>query len=144
MIVVGGSEPDNQEIANGVADKLRITIYPPYIAYGFFTSDRRPLAAVVFNDYTGSNIEMTIVAERGGITRGVLRFIGDYVFCQLGCRRLTVRAKKENKKVKKLALRYGFKYEHVIGKYFPDDDAVLFRMMRDECKWIDHEITKPA
>jgi len=128
---------DNSEaIADFVGKKLKVTFWPPYLALGFSSEDRTKMAAVVFSDYNGSNIEATIYADKGGATRGVIRYVAQYVFGQLKCRRLTVRTKKRNKAVLKLAPRLGFKYETVLVRYYPDDDAVVFRMLREDCKWI--------
>jgi hypothetical protein len=131
MITVEG-----EEVAAFIEKKLGVTISKPYIALGFLTNDKRPLSAFVFNDHTGANIEMTAFAELGGITRGVARYIARYVFEQLGCRRLTVRTKKRNKRVLQLAPRYGFKYEGVAKHFYADDDAVVFRMLKSECPWL--------
>ena len=131
MIVV-----DGPEIGAYVGKRLGVAIAEPFQAIGFLTDDKRPLAAFVFNDFNQSNIEMTIVAEPGGINRQVIRYIANYVFNTSKCRRLTVRTKKRNKRILKLAPRYGFKYECLAKHYFPDDDAVVFRMLRDECRWI--------
>ena len=131
MIVV-----DGPEIGAYVGKRLGVEISPPFQAIGFMTDDKRPLSAFVFNDFNQSNMEMTIVAEPGGITRQVIRYVANYVFNTSKCRRLTVRTKKRNKRILKLAPRYGFKYECLAKHYFPDDDAVVFRMLRDECRWI--------
>lgn len=131
MIVV-----DGPEIGTYVGKRLGVEISPPFQAIGFMTDDKRPLSAFVFNDFNQSNMEMTIVAEPGGITRQVIRYVANYVFNTSKCRRLTVRTKRRNKRILKLAPRYGFKYECLARHYFPDDDAVVFRMLRDECRWI--------
>jgi len=127
---------DGPEIGAYVGKRLGVEISPPFQAIGFMTDDKRPLSAFVFNDFNQSNMEMTIVAEPGGITRQVIRYVANYVFNTSKCRRLTVRTKKRNKRILKLAPRYGFKYECLAKHYFPDDDAVVFRMLRDECRWI--------
>lgn len=131
MIVV-----DGDAIGEYVGNKLGVTISPPFMAVGFMTDDKRPLSAFVFNDFTQSNIEMTVYAEPGGITREVLRYVANYVFNKNKCRRLTVRTKKRNKRVLKLAPRYGFKYECIAKHFFTDDDAVVFRMLKEDCRWI--------
>jgi hypothetical protein len=128
MIVVDG--PD---VVAYMERRLGVKFSQPNIVRGFLTNDAKPLAAVVFSHYTGANIELTVVAER--VTRGVVRFIAAYVFRQLGCRRATVRTKKRNKHAQKMALRCGFKFESVARHYFADDDAVVFRMLKDECRW---------
>lgn len=132
MIVV----PDAPEVIGYVERTLGIKLSPPYHAFGYVTDNGAPLCAVVINDYTGSNCELTIVSERGGLKRPVLRHIANYAFNQLGCRRVTVRTRKRNKPVQKLAQRAGFKFENVASDYFDDDDAVVYRMKRDDCPWI--------
>ena len=128
---------DNQEgLKLFLEQKLKIKFWPPYFALGFATNEKKPICVVLFNEYNGANIELTIYADRGMVTRTVIRYLAEYVFNQLKCRRLTVRTKKRNKSVLKLAPRLGFKYENVVSRYFPDDDAVVFRMLREDCKWI--------
>jgi hypothetical protein len=127
---------DGEIIADYVGQKLGVTFSPPFQAFGFMTDDKRPLSAFVFNDYTYSNIEMTLYAEPGGINRAVMKYVANYVFVKSGCRRLTVRTKKRNKRVLQLAPRFGFKYESVAKHFYPDDDAVVFRMLKHECPWL--------
>ena len=131
MIVV-----DGEIIANYVESKLGITFSPPFQAIGFMADDKRPLSAFVFNEFNHSNMEMTVVSDPGGITRPILKYVANYVFVKSGCRRLTVRTKKRNKRVLQLAPRFGFKYESVAKHYFPDDDAVVFRMLKEDCAWL--------
>jgi len=127
---------DGAPVAAFIEDKLNIKLSEPYTAFGFVSNDKRPMCAFVFNDRSDANMEMTVFAEPGGITRGVLRYIANYAFNKNNCRRLTVRTKKRNKTVLKLAPRFGFQYECVAKHFFTDDDAVVFRMLRDDCKWL--------
>lgn len=131
MIVVEGDE-----VTSFVEKKLGITISKPNMALGFLTGDKRPLAAFVFNDYSGANVELTALAEPGGLTRGVLRYVAKYAFEKLKCRRVTVRTKKRNKRVLRIANRFGFAYENVAKDFYEDCDAVVFRMLRKDCKWL--------
>lgn len=136
MIVI----KDEPSIAAYIERRLGVKISEPRIVLGFMTDAKKPLAGVVLNDYSGANIEMTVVAEPGGMTRGLCRYIANYVFNQLNCRRLTVRTKKRNKRVLKIAERGGFTFEGIAKRFFPDDDAVVYRMFKDECRWL----KKPA
>ena len=131
MIVVDGAE-----IGTYVGSRLGVTICPPFQAIGFLTDEKKPLAAFVFNEFNHSNMEMTIVAEPGGITRQIIRYVAHYVFVKNDCRRVTVRTRKRNKHILKLAPRYGFKYECIAKQFFPDDDAVVFRMLKEDCRWL--------
>ncbi len=132
MIVVEGPE-----VGPYIGKRLGITLNEPYTAFGFMTNDKRALAAFAFNEFNGSNIEVTGIVEPAGLTRQVLHYLGEYVFGKCQCRRLTMRTKKRNKEMLQLAPRLGFKYECVAKHYFSDDDAVVFRMLRDECPWLD-------
>lgn len=135
MIVRTGEEVP--EIKAFLERKLGMTISNPARVFGFTSDDgQRPLCAVAFNNYSGASIEMTIIAEPGGITRGVLRYLAHYVFVTSGCRRLTVRTKKRNKPAQKMAVRFGFTYESVAKHDFRDDDAVVFRMLKAECRFL--------
>lgn len=127
---------ESEAIVGFIENKLGAKFAPPYQAFGFVSDDNRPLCAFLFNDHTGANIEMSVFAEPGGITRGVLRYVANYVFNSNQCRRLTVRTRKRNKRVLKIAPRYGFTYESVMKGYYADDDAVVFRMLRPDCKWL--------
>lgn len=132
MIVV----PDAPEVIAFAEKKLGVKIAPPCQAFGYLADDGRALAAIIVNDYNGSNCELTIVADKSGFTRGVLRHIASHVFNKLGCRRATVRTKKRNKALLRSIPRYGFTYEGVARHFYHDDDAVVFRMLRDGCPWI--------
>jgi RimJ/RimL family protein N-acetyltransferase len=127
---------DGEEIGSYVGSRLGVTIFPPFKAIGFLADDKRPLAAFVFNEFNQSNMEITVVAEPGGITRQVIRYVANYAFNTSKCRRLTVRTKKRNKHILQLAPRYGFKYECIAKHFYPDDDAVVFRMLKSDCRWL--------
>lgn len=127
---------ENEAIVPFIEQKLQAKFSPPYQAFGFVSELGRPMCAFVFNDCTGGNIEMSVFAERGGITRGVIRYVANYAFGKNNCRRLTVRTRKRNKRVLQLAPRYGFTYESVMKHYYTDDDAVVFRMLKQDCKYL--------
>jgi RimJ/RimL family protein N-acetyltransferase len=127
--------PDAPEVIGYVERTLKIKIAPPAQAFGYVTDDGKAVAAIVVNDFTGANCELTIVAERP-VTRAIIRHIAGHAFKKLGCRRVTVRTRKRNKLVQHLALRLGFKFETVAQHFYEDDDAVVYRMKREDCPWI--------
>lgn len=126
----------NEAIVGFIESKLKAKFCPPYQAFGFVSDAGKPMCAFVFNEHTGSNIEMSVFSEPGGITRGVLKYVANYVFNKSRCRRLTVRTRKRNKRVLKVAPKFGFTYESVMKHYYPDDDAVVFRMLREDCRFL--------
>ena len=129
MIVI----ENDDAVTNYIERTLDIKVDRPCISFGFMTDDKSALCAILCNDFNGSNIEITMVSQR--VTRGVLAWIANYAFNHAKCRRITVRAKKRNKRSIRFITRVGFRYEAVIKRYFSDDDAVLFRMYPEDCRW---------
>jgi hypothetical protein len=120
-----------------IAGRLGVHLTPPFQAMGFLGGDGRPLAAALFNGFNGSSIEVSIVAEPGGLTRSVIRYVAQYAFVHCGCRRLQAHVSKRNKRMLRLMPRLGFKFEAVAAGYYPDSDAVVFRGLANEQRWID-------
>ena len=55
---------------------------------------------------------------------------------QLGKRRITAYMLASNKKAISFAENIGFCYEGTQRHFYVDDDAVVYRMKRDDCPWI--------
>lgn len=136
MLIAAG-----ENVAEYLGRRLGITFHPPYYAVAYGTDTGRPLAAVLWNDYSGRNgsIEINIAVEPGGLTRGVLHSLADYAFVLNDCRRVQAHVKRSNKPMLKLMKRLGFTYESSAPCYYPDDDAVVFRMLRSTCRWIKND-----
>lgn len=126
-----------ETIAAWLEERFRTKFHPPYTAMGFAADNGRPLCAVIWNDYTpGGNIELTMLAEPGGITRGVIRYLAHYAFVTNQCRRVQVHVRKSNVMLLRLMPRFGFKYETVAPCFYADEDAVVFRMLARDQNWI--------
>jgi hypothetical protein len=122
-----------------VGEKIGTKIMPPYVAIGA-TSDGVDLCAgAVFNDYTGSNLEITLAADHG-LTRGNIRAAMHYAFVQIGVVRLSAKTKRSNKIVQRMLPRMGFKFEGVSARYFgpnKSDDAMRFVLFSEDArKWL--------
>jgi len=70
-----------------------------------------------------------------------LYVIFDYPFKQLDCKQAFIRVKAKNEKSLKLVRSLGFKDLVTIEDVFPDDDMVVLRMKREECRYLN---IKPA
>lgn len=76
-------------------------------------------------------------ASRGRwMTRTLLRMVASYIFDQLECSAVIGEAPANNAYVCGLNERVGFKRYARIEGYFPDGDLVIYRMLKDECRWI--------
>lgn len=124
----------HEKVAGWASRKLGIKFVQPFTAIGFEDEKGLPRGAVIFNDYTGENIEISIV---GLWTKKMFRIIGDYTFNQLKVNRVTARTRFDNHKVVSVMIRAGFRVEGKLRSYYPDGgDAVLFGMLRKECNWL--------
>lgn len=73
----------------------------------------------------------------GAISNGTVRQMFQAVFGPLGVHRLEVRTPRRNKKVRKAALKYGFKFEAVAREdYGPRQDGFVYSMTAPECRWL--------
>lgn len=92
-----------------------------------------------FTEYQGQrNIVMSAAFDSPAwCTRKTMRRLYGYPFLQLGCRRMTTITRADNVAARSADERMGFKQEGVIRCYFPGDvDAILYGMLREECRWI--------
>lgn len=123
-------------VADWVGDRLGVLIVPPYTALGVIDARGALRGGAVFNDYNGSNIEVTI-AGPGAMQRGVLRAGFHYVFAQLGCERVSAKTRRSNAVMRKMLPRLGFRWEGLARRYYGPargDDACLYGMLKADCK----------
>jgi len=70
-------------------------------------------------------------------TKHVLRSVCNYPFLQLGCLRVSAVIARKNKRSRKMVERIGFKLEGVIRKGFVTEDAMLYGLLRPECRFLE-------
>lgn len=111
-------------------ERLGESFSPPGSCMGL-ERDGKIVAAAVFTFFTGPNIDVSVAGS--GWTRGFAREVGRYVFCQLGCLRMTVRTEQTD--VVRYAVRLGGRIEGVLRDFFgPGRDAVLVGILRRDWK----------
>lgn len=93
-------------------------------------------AGVLYEDWNGANIVCHIAGDGNWATKEYLNVIFDYPFNQLGVRRITCPVASTNIKSINLVRRMGFTLECSLAQAIPDGDLHLFRMFKDECKYI--------
>jgi RimJ/RimL family protein N-acetyltransferase len=94
------------------------------------------LGGVIFISYRRTDIETLWAGEPGWLTRGNLRSIFTYPFEQLGVRRVTGIIHRKNKQARKIAEKIGFKLEGVCRQAFNNGDAIVYGIIKQECRWI--------
>lgn len=138
IIQSSSQEPIGVQLGKEFSLKIGRMIVPPFHVIGFIRN--KALEAIfLFNDYTGSNIEIHAWAP-GTITRLKWRFILNYVFNELKCNRLSVKFMPTDTRLKKILPRLGFVYEANLRYYYGpsrDNDALVYYVDCEQAgKWI--------
>lgn len=127
MIVTG------EHVAEFVARHVQSRFVPPFTAIGV-ERDGAIVAGIVFNCWTGPDIELTVASLPGGVSRTLLRAAADYVFRQSGCIRASFTT--ENRSVVELAKRLGGQTEgrkrHLYGR---GRHGVVLGILREDWKF---------
>lgn len=127
---------DDPRVVAWVEERIGTNFVTPHTSMGFLRPDGLLGSAFVFDNFTGPNINISVAATPGGITRAALRTVCTYAFKQNKCRRITSLVAHDNEPSLSLTKRLGMTEEGRLKDYFPEADAVIMRMTRDECRWI--------
>lgn len=128
----------DEAVASWVGSKLGHPLCPPYTALGWIDDNGTLRIGFVFHRYIpNGNIEID-VASTAGWTRGVLRTVCAYAFNGLGVQRMTAVTRLDNKRVRSILERAGFRFECVMRQFYgPQGDAMQFRMFKSDAKrWL--------
>ena len=148
-VICGAAVGLDAQLGDWVAARLPITTdhrdFGPFTTMGVFDvrDGRQPalIAAAVFHRYRQFDLEITFAADTPRwATRGVIRAILQYPFVQLGCERVTTIVGRRNKRSRKLQRGLGFREEGIVRRgYDGRQDAVIYGMLRCECRWLEDE-----
>jgi len=97
------------------------------------------IAGVVYNNYNGNNIVMSVAAEpeQYWATREFLMCVFRYPFIQLGLPRVTSFVEAGHDKSLILNKKLGFQQEGVMRCASDNGgDLIMFGMLKAECKWL--------
>jgi RimJ/RimL family protein N-acetyltransferase len=100
----------------------------------------RLLGGVVYNNYRPNIGDVTVnfaFDDPRWATPSVMGSVCAYPFIQLGCKRVTALVRRKNKRSREFIEKaIGFKLEGCARKGFGDDDAMLYGLLRHECRWL--------
>lgn len=104
------------------------------------------VAGVAYTDFNGVNLNMHVVAVPGKrwLTREYLWTCFDYPFNQCKVRRVTGLVGEGNKEARKFDEHLGFELETTLKHAHPTGDLLVYRMFREQCKWIGRDTFKRA
>jgi RimJ/RimL family protein N-acetyltransferase len=141
VIVRPDTPEDRAFVVSYIAGKIRTTPEAlvgqmPFEVLAAVGSDGSLLGAVLYTNFRDQSIEMTSAGTPGWLTRTHLREFFGYPFNQLGVRRVTGIVHRKNKHARNINERLGFKLEGVCRHGFKDGDAMIYGMLKQECRWI--------
>ena len=95
------------------------------------------LGGMIFYGHTGKSISVHIAGfSPTWITRDLLWISFDYPFIQLKCANLFCQLRSRNFKALDFIKKIGFKQEVIIPEVYPDEDMIVGRLRKDECRWL--------
>jgi RimJ/RimL family protein N-acetyltransferase len=116
-----------------VAKRIGINGFGPSTAIGV-QRDGQLIAGAVYHDYRDGQIEASIASDSPRwATRSVLYSLFAYPFNQCDANRLLVM--KMNKQL-------GFVPEGILREMYYPNDAIIWGMLKKECKWITKKETE--
>jgi hypothetical protein len=110
-----------------------VKIFEPFTGLVLIDDEGRADGACIFNNYDGRDVHFTCVNNhRMRMTDA--RVVATYVFDKLGCHRCTAITRRHNWPARKALRQLGFKIEGFLREHFPDDDAVIYGVLKSEQK----------
>jgi RimJ/RimL family protein N-acetyltransferase len=119
-----------------VAKRIGIRGFGPSTAIGV-QKDGQLIAGAVYHDYRDGQVEASLSADSPKwATRSVLFSLFAYPFIQMDANRLLVTCDESNKKAMKMNRQLGFTPEGILRQMYYPNDAIIWGMLKDECKWL--------
>lgn len=122
----------DERVAAYVGERVGAIINPPYTAAGL-ERDGRIVAGIIFNCFTGFDVEVTVAGEPGAFTKDFVRQAARYVFETLGCLRFSITTEQPH--VIEIAERLGAQVEgrkrNLFGK---GRDGTVLGLLKEDWK----------
>jgi hypothetical protein len=125
-----------------VAAKAGCKYQPDDVAIGWERNGRL-VAGVMYNEYNEANIHIHSRVD-GYVPMQFYWTIFDYPFKQLGVKRLSGIVYSTNLKAQKLNEHLGFQREAILRNYFPEANAIVYVMFKDDCRFLGEKYVRFA
>lgn len=121
----------DDRVARFVSDALSVGFVPPYTCMGI-ERNGEIIGGVILNVFEGADLHISVAGR--GWTRSFYRAVGQYVFGQLRCERMTVIT--EYPDVVRLGERLGGQIEGCLRNHFGRGrDGFIVGLLKDEWKY---------
>ena len=131
MIVSG------QKVVDWVMEGETLPTFGKIIGIGV-EKEGKIVAGVIFSDYNGANICMHVRSDKSKkwLSREYLNAIFDYAFNVANVTRITGLVSEDNEEAQRFDEHVGFQLETRLKDAHPKGDLLIYRMYRNECRWI--------
>lgn len=100
--------------------------------------DGRMIGGLLFNNYAGFMVDMHLATtDKRWANKRILKAGFEMAFGHLKCKRVNMMCSKDNRSMRKLALRLGFKQEgcHKMA-HLGTTDAISYGLLKTDCRWL--------
>ncbi|MAN62781.1 MAG: hypothetical protein CMI60_12640 [Parvibaculum sp.] len=110
---------------------------PLFNTVGFEVGDELACVVVAYH-YAKPNVTMAFASKNPRwATKGNIASLGEWVFEELGCNRVTAFVQKQNKRARKFDEGIGFKYEGKLRKATYKGDVIAYGLTKeDHHEWL--------
>jgi len=100
------------------------------------SGDGEFLGGVIYTGFNGAMVMMHMAGVGNWMSPELVWCCFDYPFMQLCVKQIICTVASTNERSLDIVKRVGFKHEHTIKGGTPNGDLVLFKMLREDCKWL--------
>ncbi len=133
-------EQDDPEMLAMFRLGFELEVLPAAATFLAWRDDAGVAGGWMFERYTGPGgvVHSHWAARRKGrwLSRDKLRLAAAYIFGQLQCRYAVGEVKAGKLEVRWLMEKLGFQPAAILNNYFPDDDLLIYRLDRHNCRWL--------
>ena len=130
---------DPQRFIDWLKDRLRltkITGQDQAQAYGF-VENQQIIGSFVFSEYTGNDVHMYCASDNPRIfQRRYIKTMFDYCFETMKVKRVSAMCNESNLRSRKLISGVGFKQEGRLRRYFGNEDALVYGLLKEDMRMI--------
>jgi hypothetical protein len=119
-----------------VMSKAAYTVSPECVCIGTLRDGLPAGGFVIGAYYPGCSVEAHMGGHPHWMNRDVVVMFFDYVFNQLGVKKLIAPVPSTNTRALEIDLRAGFQIEARIKDAVPDGDLLILTMLRAECRFL--------
>lgn len=124
-------------VSRWTANELGVDEWMHAVAAIGVMRDETPVAGVVYYAYRWPTIEMACASiDTKWLNKGFLRTFFHYPFNILNCKRVVSLVDDDNYHALEFNRKLGFVKEAHMKDAHPNGDAILLRMLKSECRWI--------